>query len=76
VISSPRTLQMIALSATVSNVDDIVGWFSATHGPTELVASDFRSQPSLPYSPRCARRLFFPYALLARTCSVQSGSAL
>lgn len=42
VISSPRTLQMIALSATVSNVDDIVGWFSATHGPTELVASDFR----------------------------------
>lgn len=46
VISSPTTLQMIALSATVSNVDDIVGWFNSTHGPTELVSSDFRYVPT------------------------------
>jgi ATP-dependent RNA helicase HelY len=45
VISSPRSVQMIALSATMRNVEDIKGWFETTHGPTELVQSSFRPVP-------------------------------
>jgi hypothetical protein len=43
VISTPSTVLMVALSATVRNVRDITGWFTNVHGqPTSLVSSDFR----------------------------------
>ena len=45
VISCPPHIRMLALSATMGNVEDIKGWFQATHGPTELVSSDHRPVP-------------------------------
>ena len=42
--SSPQTL-LVALSATMRNARDICTWMNAVHGPTELVASDFRPVP-------------------------------
>jgi len=45
VIYSPRDVQLVALSATVANATDLRDWFEATHGPTDLVLSDFRPVP-------------------------------
>ncbi|KAG5189437.1 hypothetical protein JKP88DRAFT_353078 [Tribonema minus] len=45
VISCPRHVLLVALSATMANVQDIAGWMDQTHGPTELVMSDFRPVP-------------------------------
>lgn len=45
VISCPSFIRILALSATMGNVDDIKGWFSSIHGPTELVLSDHRPVP-------------------------------
>eukprot|EP00190_Bangiopsis_sp_CCMP1999_P007394 CAMPEP_0198724568 /NCGR_PEP_ID=MMETSP1475-20131203/2029_1 /TAXON_ID= ORGANISM="Unidentified sp., Strain CCMP1999" /NCGR_SAMPLE_ID=MMETSP1475 /ASSEMBLY_ACC=CAM_ASM_001111 /LENGTH=1060 /DNA_ID=CAMNT_0044486133 /DNA_START=9 /DNA_END=3193 /DNA_ORIENTATION=+ len=45
VIISPRHTLLVALSATMRNVDDVRDWFEDVHGPTELVVSTFRPVP-------------------------------
>ena len=45
VISCPQSVRILALSATMGNVEEIKGWMSSIHGPTELVLSDHRPVP-------------------------------
>ncbi|CAM9954580.1 unnamed protein product, partial [Scytosiphon promiscuus] len=45
VINCPKTVLMVALSATMSNVGEIKDWMQHTHGPSALVVSDFRPVP-------------------------------
>lgn len=45
IIYSPPEIQLVALSATVANAQDLTAWIDQTHGPTELVISDFRPVP-------------------------------
>lgn len=45
VISCPRSVRILALSATMGNVADIKGWMGSIHGPTELVSSNHRPVP-------------------------------
>lgn len=45
VIYSPHEIQLIALSATVANSDQLTDWIQRVHGPTELIYSDFRPVP-------------------------------
>ena len=44
-ISCPRHVQLVCLSATISNAREVAGWLSAVHGPTELVRHDERPVP-------------------------------
>jgi superfamily II RNA helicase len=45
IISCPQFIRILALSATMGNVNDIKGWISSIHGPTELIVSDHRPVP-------------------------------
>lgn len=45
IIYAPKDIQLIALSATVANAPELTTWIDETHGPTALVASDFRPVP-------------------------------
>lgn len=45
IIYSPETVQLIALSATVANAEDLRAWFEFTHGPTDLIVSQYRPVP-------------------------------
>lgn len=45
IIYSPPEIQLVALSATVANAADLTEWIDQTHGPTDLVVSDFRPVP-------------------------------
>jgi superfamily II RNA helicase len=45
IIYCPADIQLVALSATVANADELTDWIDQTHGPTELVLSDFRPVP-------------------------------
>src|SRR5437016_12850603 len=45
VICSPREIQMVALSATIANADQLAAWFRRAHGPTDLVVSEHRPVP-------------------------------
>lgn len=45
IIYAPEDIQLVALSATVANADDLTTWIDETHGATELVSSDFRPVP-------------------------------
>ncbi len=45
IIHCPSRTQLIALSATVSNADQLKNWIEKVHGPTVLVNSDKRSVP-------------------------------
>ncbi|MBI1269385.1 DEAD/DEAH box helicase [bacterium] len=45
IIYSPVDIQLVALSATVANAQDLTTWINETHGATELVSSDFRPVP-------------------------------
>lgn len=45
IIYSPPEIQLVALSATVANAAELTEWIDQTHGPTELVVSDFRPVP-------------------------------
>jgi superfamily II RNA helicase len=45
VICSPREIQMVALSATIANADQLAAWFRRAHGPTDLVISEHRPVP-------------------------------
>lgn len=45
VISCPPSVRILALSATMGNVDEIQGWMSSIHGNTDLVQSQYRPVP-------------------------------
>ncbi|XP_042399064.1 DExH-box ATP-dependent RNA helicase DExH15 chloroplastic-like [Zingiber officinale] len=45
VIYSPKEVQLICLSATVANPDELAGWIEQVHGKTELVTSTKRPVP-------------------------------
>mgnify|MGYP000886460309 CR=1 FL=1 len=45
IIYSPEDVQLIALSATVANAEDLRAWFEYTHGETDLVVSNYRPVP-------------------------------
>ncbi len=45
IIYAPTEIQLVALSATVANAEDLTAWISETHGPTDLISSTFRPVP-------------------------------
>ncbi len=45
IIHCPPLVQLVALSATVANAEQLTDWIEAVHGPTRLVMSDFRPVP-------------------------------
>ena len=45
IIYAPPTIQLVALSATIANSDQLTDWISQVHGPTKLIYSDFRPVP-------------------------------
>ena len=45
IIYCPPQVQLVGLSATVANSDQLTDWISQIHGPTELIHSDFRPVP-------------------------------
>lgn len=45
IIHSPNDIQILALSATVANANELAGWIASLHGPTKLITSDFRPVP-------------------------------
>lgn len=45
VIYCPKEVQLICLSATVANPDELAGWIDQIHGKTELVTSSKRPVP-------------------------------
>ncbi|NES68791.1 MAG: DEAD/DEAH box helicase, partial [Okeania sp. SIO2D1] len=45
IIYCPPEIQLLALSATVANSDQLTDWINKVHGPTELIYSDFRPVP-------------------------------
>ncbi len=45
VIYCPKEVQLVALSATVANSDELTNWLTQVHGPTDLIYSDFRPVP-------------------------------
>lgn len=45
IIHLPRTVRIVALSATVSNVEDFSAWISSVRGPTRLVVCEHRPVP-------------------------------
>lgn len=45
IIYCPTNVQIIALSATVANADELTEWINTVHSKTELVNTDFRPVP-------------------------------
>ncbi|MEN9276845.1 MAG: DEAD/DEAH box helicase [Thermostichus sp. DG_1_5_bins_95] len=45
IIYCPPTIQLIALSATIANSDQLTDWMNHVHGPTHLIDSDHRPVP-------------------------------
>jgi len=45
IIYAPKDIQLIALSATIANAEELTTWIDETHGPTGLVVSTFRPVP-------------------------------
>lgn len=45
IIYCPTNVQIIALSATVANSDELTDWINTVHSKTELVNTDFRPVP-------------------------------
>ena len=45
IIYCPPEIQLVALSATVANGDQLTDWINRVHGPTELIYSDWRPVP-------------------------------
>ncbi len=45
IIHCPSRTQIIALSATISNADQLQNWIEKVHGPTVLVNSEYRPVP-------------------------------
>lgn len=45
IIGCPPDTRILALSATMGNVNEVQRWFSSVHGPTDLVTSTYRPVP-------------------------------
>ncbi|MGL6281318.1 MAG: DEAD/DEAH box helicase, partial [Microcoleaceae cyanobacterium] len=45
IIYCPKEIQLVALSATVANSENLTEWIARVHGTTELVYSSFRPVP-------------------------------
>ena len=45
IIYCPASIQLVALSATIANSDQLTDWIDRVHGPTQLIYSDFRPVP-------------------------------
>ncbi len=45
IIYTPREMQIVGLSATVANAEEMRDWLEDTHGPTRLISTDFRPVP-------------------------------
>ncbi|MCC5635849.1 RNA helicase [Nostoc sp. CHAB 5844] len=45
IIYCPHEVQLVALSATVANSEQLTDWLNHVHGPTDLIYSDFRPVP-------------------------------
>ena len=45
IIYAPPLIQLVALSATIANSQQLTDWISQVHGPTQLIYSDFRPVP-------------------------------
>ena len=45
VIYSPKKVQLVALSATINNPEELVDWIKEIHGECKLVQTDFRPVP-------------------------------
>ena len=45
IIYAPPGIQLVALSATIANSDQLTDWINQVHGPTQLIYSDFRPVP-------------------------------
>ncbi|MBZ0188800.1 MAG: DEAD/DEAH box helicase [Candidatus Obscuribacterales bacterium] len=45
IIYAPVDIQLVALSATVANAEELTTWIDETHGATALISSDFRPVP-------------------------------
>ncbi|WAL58180.1 DEAD/DEAH box helicase [Thermocoleostomius sinensis] len=45
IIYAPPLIQLVALSATIANSDQLTDWIRQVHGPTQLVYSNFRPVP-------------------------------
>jgi superfamily II RNA helicase len=45
IIYCPPSIQLVALSATIANSDQLTDWMSAVHGSTQLIDSDHRPVP-------------------------------
>ena len=45
IIYCPAAIQLLALSATVANSDQLTDWIAQVHGPTELIYSNYRPVP-------------------------------
>ncbi len=45
IIYCPPDIQLVALSATIANSEQLTAWIGRVHGPTELIYSDFRPVP-------------------------------
>jgi superfamily II RNA helicase len=45
IIYCPTEIQLVALSATVANADQLTDWLNLVHGRSELIYSDFRPVP-------------------------------
>ncbi|NJR39156.1 MAG: RNA helicase [Leptolyngbyaceae cyanobacterium CSU_1_4] len=45
IIYAPHNIQLVALSATIANSDQLTDWINKVHGSAELVYSDFRPVP-------------------------------
>ncbi len=63
IIYCPPSIQLVALSATVANSDQLTDWIDQVHGPTDLIYSDFRPVPLEFYF--CNQKGLFP---LLDTC--------
>ncbi len=45
IIYCPSDIQLIALSATIANAQELTDWMSWVHGPTQLIESEWRPVP-------------------------------
>ncbi|GAB4380582.1 MAG: DEAD/DEAH box helicase [Elainellaceae cyanobacterium] len=45
IIYAPSTIQLVALSATIANSDQLTDWIGQVHGPTQLIYSNYRPVP-------------------------------
>uniref|UniRef100_A0A7I4APM1 Uncharacterized protein n=1 Tax=Physcomitrium patens TaxID=3218 RepID=A0A7I4APM1_PHYPA len=45
IIYCPKDVQLICLSATVANPDELAGWITKVHGPTQLITASKRPVP-------------------------------